>query len=180
MSGHRLTSSAIRRASPELSFSGHDCRDRPDDLGQQLRSEVGSAGGGVVVDHHRQIGRRGHVAEEPQQLAPVGAVQQRRQCHHAVGPGALGIARVLRGLLGGRRRHAGAHRSPPGGRLNDGRDHRTALLAAEAAALADGAVGDDPVDPAVDQALDLGGHRLVIDSQGGVEMRDDRGVNTLH
>ena len=137
--------------------------DRASDLGQQRRLEIRAAGSGVVVDHHRQLGGACNRREELDQLAAVGAVQQWRQRHHAVGPGRLGVARIGGGLLGGRCRHADTHRHPTGDCGHDRLGDLAPLVAAEAAALADGPVGDDSVDPAVDQSVDLSGDGVVVD-----------------
>ena len=160
-----MTSSAILRASPDVSFRCTDGRDRPRELGEQRGLEVRAAGGRVVVDHHRQVGGARDGAEELEQLAPIGAVQQRRQRHHAVGARALGVARVDRRLLGGGRRDPGAHRDLAVRRRDHRLDHRAALVAAEAAALADGAVGHDPVDAAVEQPAHLSGDCVVVDGE---------------
>ena len=144
------------------------------------RLEIRAAGGRVVVDHHRQVGRVSDRGEELEQLDAIGAVQQRRQRHHAVGARGLRVARVDGRLLGGRCRDAGAHRHSPGARGDHRLDDLAALVAAEAAALADGPVGHDAVDAAVDQPVHLGGDGVVVDVELGVEVGDDRCVNAVH
>ena len=93
----------------------------------------------------------------PGRAAEAGPSRSRRR------PG--GVARVDAGLLGGGRRDPGAHRNLPRRRVDAGLDHRPALLASQASALAHGAVREDAVDAGGDQPADLGGQGVVIDGR---------------
>ena len=132
--------------------------------GDRLRREVLAAGLGVVVEHHRQVGRGRDRGEVRVELALVGDVRRRRQAHEA-GRAELG------GLRGRARRRSGRRATemptvtvrPVATAVSM---TSAALVVGERAGLAHRAAHDDVLDAGVGERAGVVGKAVGRDARG--------------
>jgi len=137
------------------------------------QAEVRTLEARVGVQHHRQ---RHRLADRPEvrEHAVVGEREVGLEDgENAVGPEPLPLARLIDGVGGRGRGHAGNDRHTAGGRLDDHLDHPSALVAAQVGELAGRSERRQPVHAGADQVLAQTAEDFVLDPAALVDRRDE-------